>query len=101
MIKYKFLSDFALPNAESVLFKKGDVIDYDDNLIPSDARKDGIYYVISNPKSSNVVFIPFTYLESMPNTQEIDALKKSSIPYIVMGILVVGFISYKLYKKYS
>jgi hypothetical protein len=35
----------------------------------------------------------------MPNT--IDVLKKSSIPYIVMGILVVGFISYKLYKKYS
>ena len=99
MIKYKFLSDFSLPNAESVLFRKGDVIDYDDNLIPSDARKDGIYYVLSSPTSSNVVFIPFTYLEAMPNT--IDLLKKSSIPYIVMGILVVGFISYKLYKKYS
>jgi hypothetical protein len=99
MIKYKFLSDFSLPNAPSVLFKKGDVIDYDDNLIPSDARKDGIYYVVSSPTSSSVVFIPFAYLEAMPNT--IDVLKKSSIPYIVMGILVVGFISYKLYKKYS
>lgn len=99
MIKYKFISDFSLPNAESVLFKKGDVIDYNDNSIPLDARKDGIYYVISSPTSSSVVFIPFTYLQAMPNT--IDILKKSSITYIVMGILVVGFISYKLYKKYS
>lgn len=99
MIKYKFLSDFSLPNAPSVLFKKGDIIDYTDNSIPSEARTDGIYYVMSSPTSSSVVFIPFTYLEAMPNT--IDILKKSSIPYIVMGILVVGFISYKLYKKYS
>jgi hypothetical protein len=66
--------------------------------MPSDARKDGILYVMSSPTSSSVVFIPFTYLESVQNTIN---LKKSSVPYIVMGILVIGLISYKLYKKYS
>jgi hypothetical protein len=98
MIKYKFISDFALPYGEGVLFKNGDVIDYDDSLMPSDARKDGIFYVMGSPASSSVVFIPFTYLESVQNTIN---LKKSSVPYIVMGILVIGLISYKLYKKYS
>ena len=98
MIKYQFTTDFTTPNAEVPLFKKGDVIEYDEALTPVGGRTDGIYYIQKGATSSSVVFIPFTYLMSLPSDPTI---QKSSVPYIVMGILVIGFISYKLYKKYN
>lgn len=98
MTRYQFITDFSTANAETPLFKKGEVIEYDETLIPSGGRTDGIYYIKKGDTSSAVVFIPFTYLSAMPSSS---TFKKSSVPYIVMGILVIGFISYKLYKKYN
>jgi hypothetical protein len=98
MTKYQFISDFAPANAETALFKKGEVIEHDETLMPLGGRTDGIYYIKKGDTSSSVVFIPFTYLSAMPSSTN---FKKSSVPYIVMGILVIGFISYKLYKKYN
>jgi hypothetical protein len=97
MMKYQFISDFTTPTSEVPLFKKGEVIEHDDSTMPVGGRTDGIYYIKQGATSSNVVFIPFTYISAVAA----NPLKKSSIPYIVMGIVVIGFISYKLYKKYK
>ena len=97
MRKYQFITDFTTPNSEVPLFKKGEVIEHDETMMPVGGRTDGIYYIKQGATSSSVVFIPFTYLSAVTE----NPLKKSSIPYIVMGILVIGFISYKLYKKYK
>jgi hypothetical protein len=104
MTTYRFIADFIPEGQESntPLFKKGDVIKHDNTtpiiFNPLDVRKDGIYQTITTATNSTVVFIPFTYLESMVENTNI---KKSSVPYIVLGILVIGFISYKIIKKYS
>jgi hypothetical protein len=98
MRKYQFITDFTTPNSEVPLFKKGEVIEHDETMMPAGGRTDGIYYIKKGDTSSSVVFIPFTYLSAMPSDS---TFKKSSVPYIVMGILVIGFISYKLYKKYN
>lgn len=98
MTKYKFTQDFILPNAVAPLFKQGDVIEYDSSLTPLGGRTDGIYYIQQDTKSSSVTFIPLTYLTIVSPSIN---LTKSSVPYIVIGILVIGFISYKLYKKYK
>ncbi len=96
-MKYQFISDFTTPNSEVPLFKKGQVIEYDDTTMPIGGRTDGIYYIQQGATSSSVIFIPFSYISAVAESP----LKKSSIPYIVMGIVVIGFISYKLYKKYK
>jgi hypothetical protein len=104
MTTYRFIADFIPEGQESntPLFKKGDVIKHDNTtpiiFNPLDVRKDGIYQTITTATNSTVVFIPYTYLESMVENTNI---KKSSVPYIVLGILVIGFISYKIIKKYS
>jgi hypothetical protein len=101
MAQYKFKEDFYNTETSKVgstdrtpIFKVGDIIDTEkvDNLR---MNEEGIFYPFNdvNAQEIKVVFVPFTSLQKI--------VSKTNVAIIVFGILAVGFVSYKLIKKFA
>lgn len=101
MAQYKFKEDFYDTISTKVgqtnstpIFKVGDVIDTE-KVGNVRMTEEGIFYPYddTNSQEMRVVFIPFTSLQKI--------VSKTNVAIIVFGILAVGFVSYKLIKKYA
>lgn len=101
MAQYKFKENFYDTIATKVgqnnftpIFKVGDIIDTE-KVANLRMNEEGIFYPYDdvNSQEMRVVFIPFTSLQKI--------VSKTNVAIIVFGILAVGFVSYKLIKKFA